>query len=67
MKKHILFILFFCLPFLTVAQNNGNRDNPYWTEIVTEQPEGYTVLENGDVEAMLKSHLRKGWLGLFPW
>ena len=48
MKKHILFILFFCLPFLTVAQNNGNRDNPYWTEIVTEQPEGYTVLENGD-------------------
>ena len=50
MKKHILFILFFCLPFLTVAQNNGNRDNPYWTEIVTEQPEGYTVLENGDVE-----------------
>jgi len=50
MKKHILFILFFCLPFVTVAQDIGNRDNPYWTEIVTSQPEGYVVLENGDVE-----------------
>ena len=50
MKKPILFILFFCLPFMAVGQDIGNRDNPYWTEIVTEQPEGYTVLENGDVE-----------------
>lgn len=50
MKKHILLLSFFCLPFLTVAQDIGNRDNPYWTEIVTEQPEGYVVLENGDVE-----------------
>ncbi|MBQ6305499.1 MAG: T9SS type A sorting domain-containing protein [Bacteroidales bacterium] len=50
MKKHIFIILFFCLPFMAVGQDNENRDNPYWTEIVTSQPEGYVVLENGDVE-----------------
>ena len=50
MKKHIFIILLFCLPFMAVGQDNENRDNPYWTEIVTSQPEGYVVLENGDVE-----------------
>ena len=35
---------------MAVAQDAENRNNPYWTEIVTEQPEGYIVLGNGDVE-----------------
>lgn len=28
----------------------NNRDCPYWTDIVIEQPAGYLVLESGDVE-----------------
>ena len=28
----------------------NNRDCPYWTDIVTQQPEGYVELESGDVE-----------------
>lgn len=28
----------------------NNRDYPYWTDIVTQQPEGYVELESGDVE-----------------
>lgn len=50
MKKNILYIMLFCLSFTTNAQTIGNKDNPYWTELITEQPEGYVVDENGDVE-----------------
>jgi len=28
----------------------STRDNPYWTDLVIEQPAGYLVLESGDVE-----------------
>ena len=46
---------------------NSSRELPdqYWTDIVTEQPEGYVVDENGDVhlhsaEALAGVNLRRG-------
>lgn len=35
---------------IALLPRTNNQVNLYWTDIVTEQPEGYLVLENGDVE-----------------
>ena len=56
MKKHFfLFIFLFVATFSILAQVKEGYNNPYWTEIVTEQPEGYVVLENGDVEQVARN------------
>ena len=50
MKK--LFYLFVILLFAMFPVMAQEKEDPYplWTEIVTSQPQGYVVLENGDVE-----------------
>ena len=47
-----LFYLFVFLLFATFSVMAQEKEDPYplWTEIVTSQPQGYVVLENGDVE-----------------
>ena len=61
MRKSLLVFGMLCLSLFSFAQvskqqaiatlpQTNSRDNPYWTDIVTERPEGYVELENGDVE-----------------
>lgn len=51
MKKYFFLLMFlFVATFSILAQVKEGYNNPYWTEIVTSQPEGYVVDANGDVE-----------------
>jgi hypothetical protein len=48
--KNLIKSFTLCIIVCLTIEANGQLPDQYWTDIVTQQPEGYVELESGDVE-----------------